>query len=184
MAPNEEVRKQAAFHRLGTSEPRCAICTVSDWHCLDIYPTVQVGKTERSAILCANCQLKLSIDPNAEGLRATAFRRLGTPTPQCVVCTEPDWRCLELHHTAGQGYADDTVVLCRNCHLRQSNPSNNAPSPNNPPLMEQIGSWLIGLGKLLVELGQRAISHGEQLLRGAQICPRPWGWLPPQPGIA
>jgi hypothetical protein len=46
--------------------------------------------------------------------------------------------------------------------------------------MVQIGHWLIGLGELLLQLGQRAVDHGKQLLAGADVCPWPWGWLPPQ----
>jgi hypothetical protein len=118
---------------------------------------------------------------NEDRRKRQAFERLGTDHPQCVICGESDWRCLEVHHVAGKGYTDDVAILCRNCHRKLSDPSENGPSPSNLPLMAQIGQWLVGLGDYFIELGRKLKERGNQLLEGALVCPWPWGWQTPQP---
>jgi hypothetical protein len=181
---DEETRKQSTLYRLGTQEPRCAMCPESDWHCLDSYPTVQVGETKRSAILCGNCQLKLSIGPSDDGRRLTALTRLGTDAPHCAVCGESDWRCLDCDHMGDRAYNDQIVILCRNCHRRRSNPSANRAAPSYPPRLECAGRLVLGLASLLALAIPLLKDLGHQLLQAAKECPRPWGWLPPQPGLA
>jgi hypothetical protein len=48
------------------------------------------------------------------------LRKLGTQTPQCVVCGGTHWEYLELHHVEGQAFGETLVILCRNCHRRLS----------------------------------------------------------------
>ncbi len=114
---------------------------------------------------------------NDDELRSeAAFRRLGTRTPRCVICGEEDWRCLEKHHIGREAFNAEQVILCRNCHRKQSNPADNALAPTTPPLMERIGQFLIGLVDLLLALLPKLREFGEELLRGAAACQWPWGW--------
>ena len=115
-------------------------------------------------------------DPKDERRRQAVYVRLGTPEPRCVVCGEADWPCLELHHLAGRAYDDQGVILCRNCHRKQSDPAANAAKPLDPPLMERAGHFLLGLAALLAELVARLHTYGHELLAGAALCPWPYGW--------
>ena len=116
-------------------------------------------------------------DADDERRRQAACRRLGTDDPRCVICGEDDWRCLELHHVAGRANDDAGVILCRNCHRKQTNPAGNAPNPNEPPILERAGHFLLGLAALLAELVARFRAYGQQLLDGALLCPWPYGWV-------
>ena len=106
-----------------------------------------------------------------------AFRRLGTNDPRCVLCGESDWRCLELHHVAGRAYGAQTVILCRNCHRKVSDPTDNARMPDDPPILERIGHLLGGLATLLAEAVTTLRELGVTLLEAARHCPAPWGQL-------
>lgn len=77
---------------------------------------------------------------------------------------------------AGKAYDDTTVILCRNCHRKLSDPSGNAASPPNPPILVRIGRFLIGLAEFLIAMANKAMAFGKELLRGAQVCPWPWGF--------
>ena len=112
-----------------------------------------------------------------ERQRQAAYRRLGTTDPRCVICGEDHWRCLELHHLAGQAYDGLTGIVCRNCHRKLSAPWANAPNPTEPPLMERAGKFVIGLAEFLSALIERMRQYGAQLLQGAAICPWPYGWV-------
>lgn len=107
-----------------------------------------------------------------------ALQRLGTDSPQCILCGETDYRCLERHHPAGRAYDEQTVIYCRNCHRKQSDPAENAVAPTDPPLMERVGHFLIGLAELFLALAERFRQYGAALLDGAPCCPGPWGCLP------
>lgn len=115
-------------------------------------------------------------DYDYERRREAAFRRLGTRIPRCVHCGEGDWRCLELHHLAGRAYDDRTAILCRNCHRKLSDPSDNAIAPAHAPLLERAGHFIIGLVEFLLAMLPKLREFGEELLRGAVVCPWPWGW--------
>jgi len=116
-------------------------------------------------------------DLELERRRYAAHRRLGSSDPRCVVCGEPDWHCLELQHLAGQAYDDLTVILCGNCHRKQSEPWVNAPNPTDPPLMERVGKLAVGLAEFLAALIERLRQYGAELLAGAAVCPWPYGWV-------
>jgi hypothetical protein len=116
-------------------------------------------------------------EPQDERRRQAAYRRLGTNDPGCLACGEGDWRCLELHHVAGHAYDNQTVILCRNCHRKQSEADANAPDPAEPPIMVRAGQFLLGLAQLLDELVSRFRSYGQHLLDGAAVCPWPYGWV-------
>jgi hypothetical protein len=113
-----------------------------------------------------------------ERSKQRAFQRLGTNEPRCATCGEVDWRCHELDHIAGRAYDQVTTILCCNCHRKKDYPRGNAKSPADPPLLECIGHFLLGLAELLLLAGAKAKEFGTLLLDGAKVCPRPWGWQP------
>ncbi len=113
---------------------------------------------------------------DAERRKQRSLQRLGTDHPQCIACGEDDWRCLELHHLAGRAYDEGTVILCRNCHRKQSDPSDNADAPTDPPNLERVGRFLLGLAALFLMLAAKLKAFGEELLRDARSCSRPYGW--------
>ena len=119
----------------------------------------------------------LSIDPEYERRRQAAYRRLGSNDPRCLVCGETDWRCLELHHIAGQAHDDLGGIHCRNCHRKQSEAWMNAAGPTDPPVMERVGHLLLGLATLLDELVSRLRLYGKELITGAAVSPWPYGWV-------
>lgn len=116
-------------------------------------------------------------DFDLERRKQRALQRLGTDHPQCATCGEPDWRCLERHHLAGKAYDPTTVILCRNCHRKQSDPTSNADAPTDPPILERIGRYLLGLAALFLMLAAKLKTCGEELLAAAPHCPAPYGWI-------
>lgn len=118
-----------------------------------------------------------SVDMDRERKRQRALHRLGTDDPRCITCGEADWRCLELHHIAGRAYDERTVILCRNCHRKLSDPSENGDAPTDPPLLERVGRFLLGLAALLLMLAARFKTFGDDLLAAARYCPAPYGWI-------
>lgn len=119
-----------------------------------------------------------------EKQKQRAHRRLGTTEPRCIVCLEDDWRCLELQHLAGRVYDDQTVILCRNCHRKQSTPQENGKQPEEPPILDRIAHWLLGLAVHFRDLADKAECFGRLLLDGARQLPQPWGWQVSQGGAA
>lgn len=115
-------------------------------------------------------------DMTMERKKQRALHRLGTDDPRCITCGEADWCCLELHHIAGRAYDDGTVILCRNCHRKLSDPSENSDAPADPPLLERVGRFLLGLAALLLMLAAKLKTFGDELLAAAKHCPAPYGW--------
>lgn len=116
-------------------------------------------------------------DMNLERTKQRALQRLGTDDPRCMTCGEPDGRCLELHHIAGRAYDASTVILCRNCHRKLSDPSENRDAPADPPLLERVGRFLIGLAAFFLMLATKLKVFGDDLLAAAKHCPAPYGWI-------
>lgn len=114
---------------------------------------------------------------DAERQKQRALERLGTQHPVCLLCGEDNYRCLELHHVAGQAYDQITGILCRNCHRKLSDPTENRCAPDDPPLMERIGYLLLGLAQFLLALAERLTQAGQELLHGVAVCPPPYGRL-------
>jgi hypothetical protein len=112
-----------------------------------------------------------------ERKKQRALQRLGTDDPQCKTCGEPDWRCLERHHLAGRAFDDSMVILCRNCHRKLSDPSDNKDAPPDPPLLERAGRFLLGLAALFLMLAAKLKAFGNELLVAAPHCPAPYGWI-------
>jgi hypothetical protein len=53
--------------------------------------------------------------------RERKFAKLGTRTPCCYMCGETDPDCLQLDHpTSRKRDPDFTVILCANCHCKET----------------------------------------------------------------
>ena len=119
----------------------------------------------------------MSLEPEYEAARQRAYQRLGSDDPRCTLCPEDDWRCRELHHLAGVAYDEAGVIVCRNCHRRQSTPWANRKPPADPPLMVRAAHLLLGLISFMTAAMEAAHRTALGLLEGAQVCPWPYGWV-------
>lgn len=113
---------------------------------------------------------------NKEIERVKHARRLGGFDKTCVVCGEPDARCLELHHLAGRGYGPEKVPICRNDHRKVTDRSDNEPPPEFPSTLDRIGHWLLGLAELFLLLASSALAFGQTLIEAAKVSPQPYGY--------
>lgn len=56
---NEELarerRKQRRLGKLGTNDPHCAMCGLSDWRCMELHHAADFGRDDTTIIACANC---------------------------------------------------------------------------------------------------------------------------------
>lgn len=104
-------------------------------------------------------------------------RRLGGYEQTCIVCGEPNQRCLELHHLEGQAYGETLVSVCGNCHKKLTDPKANKRAPEYVSRLDQVGHFLLGLAELLLLLAMKALEFGQQLIEAAKVCPRPYGTL-------
>ncbi len=95
---------------------------------------------------------------------------LGTNHPVCIICGEDDWRCLEEHHVAGQAYADDLSIICRNCHRKLSDDQKNHPEliGQKPVSHEVIGHMLLGLADFLALLVIKLKEFGNFLIEASR----------------
>ena len=113
-----------------------------------------------------------------EQRKQRAFERLGSDSPRCVDCGETDWRCLECHHIAGQAHGEECAVVCRNCHRKLSDAQKDHPpalAGGEPPHLEKIGHFLLGLADLLEMLIEKLREYGMVLIEAAANCPQPYG---------
>jgi methionyl-tRNA synthetase len=107
-----------------------------------------------------------------------ALERLNSDNPRCIYCGEADWRCLESHHIAGRAYDEERAVVCRNCHRKLSDMQRDHPvalESEEPPYLEKIGHFLLGLADLLEMLIEKLREYGMVLIEAAANCPRPYG---------
>ena len=107
--------------------------------------------------------------PNSEvfeARREAQYRRLGTRTPCCVNCVETSPDCLELHHVAGRAYDSQTVILCRNCHRKQSEGQYDDPNTRGDADKEMfsIGRFLLGFARMLEAIAPRLAAFGTHLI--------------------
>jgi hypothetical protein len=91
-----------------------------------------------------------------EARRQRAIERLGIANPKCLYCNVTDPLLLERHHLAGQGYDNDTVIVCRNHHRKLSDLQKDHPKKiaEPPDTLEIIAHFLLGLAdffELLIE---------------------------------
>lgn len=107
-----------------------------------------------------------------------ALERLNSDNPRCIYCGEADWRCLESHHIAGRAYGEECAIVCRNCHRKLSDMQRDHPvalEAGEPPYLEKIGHFLIGLADLLEMLIEKLREYGMVLIEAAVNCPQPYG---------
>ncbi len=97
------------------------------------------------------------------------LEKLGSNSPLCGECGEPDWRCLELHHVADFDCDDGTVILCRNCHRKVSDDQKDHPDfdPAADPMLHAIGRFLLGLADLLKLAIEKLTEFGLALIERA-----------------
>jgi len=109
------------------------------------------------------------VDRKRERRRQAALERLGTNDPRCTICGEDDWRCSERHHVAGRRFDEFIVIVCRNCHRKQSDSQrDHARTANKPPnQMDCIGHFLLGLADLFELLIKKLREFGEALIAQA-----------------
>ncbi len=109
-----------------------------------------------------------------ETRRQKAFDRLGTDEPICAFCGETDWRCMELHHIAGDGFDQTLVTVCRNCHRKLSEMQKDHPAKLGEEVttLEKIGHFLLGLADLFLLLATKLLEFGEYLVEYARTCQR------------
>lgn len=113
-----------------------------------------------------------------ERRKQRALERLGSNHPRCVYCGEADERCLERHHIAGRAYGEELAVVCRNCHRKLSDMQKDHPpalTDGEPPYLEKIGHFLLGLADLLEMLIEKLREYGMVLIEAASDCPQPYG---------
>lgn len=107
---------------------------------------------------------------NHEKRRARACERLGTFDPRCVECGEDHFACLEKHHIAGVDADPLTVVMCRNCHRKLSDPQKDHPKPSGKAMTfeERVGLFLLGLADLFAALIGKMRELGLSLMARAK----------------
>lgn len=93
----------------------------------------------------------MSADFDLERRKQQRLRKLRTQTPQCAVCGENHWECLELHHIEGQAYGSTLAIVCTNCHARLSVQQYGHPKamPDSDPGLITVARLLSGIADLL-----------------------------------
>ena len=106
-----------------------------------------------------------------EKRRQNRLEKLGTQRPVCCRCGEHDDRCLEAHHIAGRAYADDAVIVCRNCHRKLSDAQKDHPQQwvDDPSMLERIGHFLLGLADFFAILATKFREFGLWLIEKAEL---------------
>lgn len=77
---------------------------------------------------------------------------------------------MELHHVSGRAYGEECTVVCRNCHRKLSDTQKDHPKAltnGEPPHLEKIGHFLIGLADLLEMLIEKLREYGLVLIEAA-----------------
>lgn len=77
----------------------------------------------------------------------------------CANCGERRVECLELHHVAGRYFADETVILCANCHRCVSDPAEDQKTPKEAiPEIRFLQGWRDLLEERIRHLQSRALA--------------------------
>jgi hypothetical protein len=108
-----------------------------------------------------------------EKRKQTRLGKLGTNKPICPACGETDWRCMELHHVAGQKLDAFTVIVCLNCHRKLTDDQKDHPKTDDAsdPLLNQIGHFLLGLADMLKLVVEKLTEFGGALIERAGMPP-------------
>lgn len=112
------------------------------------------------------------LDHKADQRYRNAVRRLGTHSPVCCGCGERYPHCLELHHIAGRAFGEEQVIICRNCHRKQSDLQQGHPVQlSEPPnLLETIGHYLLGLADIFQQAADKLSEYGFYLISVAEAA--------------
>jgi hypothetical protein len=104
-----------------------------------------------------------------ERRKQKCLERLGTNSPQCIVCGEDNPHCLELHHIAGRRFDHETVIVCKNCHRKLSDAQRDHPKSEGgePSLEERLVHFLLGVADLLELLVTEFREFANRLLENA-----------------
>ena len=111
-------------------------------------------------------------DPIAADRRRDRRRRKLPPGAVCAVCGEADIDVLEVHHAMGRAASKEaTVVLCRNCHARQTARQHDhkaVPPPGGDrdlarSFPERLAAILSSIGSFLHALAHALIEYAAQL---------------------
>lgn len=105
--------------------------------------------------------------------KSRALRRLGTDSPACAGCGNSDWRCLELHHVAGQAHDDMTAIFCRNCHRVLSDDQRGYPAApeGGDAFLIGLANFLMGLADAMALILDRLRTYAVDLLERAKPAP-------------
>jgi len=85
----------------------------------------------------------------------------------CYICGESSPVVLVMHHLEGKMNSDRLIPLCQNCHAKISSEQNKVvpiDRSSSASSVKKIGFWLITIGALLREVGQRMIDFGHELI--------------------
>lgn len=96
---------------------------------------------------------------------------LGTNDPNCGMCGEADYRCMERHHVADHKRDELTVCVCANCHRKVTDDQKDHPSfnPAADPMLDRIGHFLLGLADMLRLIVEKLYAFGLALIeRGSR----------------
>lgn len=151
---DQEARRQARLHRLGSNTPACAECGETDDSAL--------SRSQSGELRCANCRKRAA---------AASVRRERNTHRSCVLTGDQDPACLEKHHLAGRAHHPFTVDVNANAHARLSDMQRDHPpkQTNGDSALEAVGRFLLGLADFLSLLIATLRSFGELLIaRAAQ----------------
>lgn len=124
LAIHREGRLAKKLMRLGTGQPSCMHCDMTDCRCLFRPRRGSVS----APIRCRNCHAKRTGHSAAQlQAKAVRFEDAGYTNPACVACSEADLRTLELDHIAGIDNSALVTPLCLNCHAIKSDDAEDMP---------------------------------------------------------
>ena len=105
-----------------------------------------------------------------EKRKQAKLEKLGTDKPTCPFCGETDFRCMEMHHVAGQARDPFVVMACANCHKKLSYEQRDHPASaaNDDPLLDRIGHFFLGLADMLLLLVEQLREFGQALIDRAR----------------
>jgi hypothetical protein len=114
-------------------------------------------------------------DLRNEKRKLSRLEKLGTDTPICPHCGESDWRCMELHHVAGQARDPSVVLACANCHRKLTDDQQDHPAIGvvDDTLLDTVGHFLLGVADMLRLIFEKLREFGQAVITRAGGEPRP-----------
>jgi hypothetical protein len=95
-------------------------------------------------------------------------RRNRTTTLACSICGEDDPKVIEFHYPVGRSNSDETIPICKNCHVKiteeQNKISPKSRSSSASPY-RKMGFALISIGALLKIISKTLIDLGHEVIR-------------------